>query len=312
MDEPPDGALQAVPQADGKLLETQTSRLQQSLVPEMEIKGKREVALAKGGLDAFLNHLQLGHQIRWQAGVQVVKCGPVSIASLASAREMEQPGKPILPALLANLAEVHGVDVAGLLPLSYRGTGKEVNLGPAVHPNGVRSTGMIEMSSDHRIDGAAQIFQTNLIQLLSPVQTKEGVAVHVLHHEDVSKDPSEPFLLNAKRPIIRLWEIRAAVRRQSIASDEEDGHHRDIDQARPVPRLQVCDHAPHPCVLEVHLTHQLTLLVPVLSKELKRLLPKPFEGEEQVESHLSVKLAMSVKIQMALGLVEESLASTTW
>ena len=67
MDEPPNSALQAVPQTDCQLLETQTCRLQQSLVSEMEVESKGEVSLAQGGLDALLNHLQLGHQIGWQA-----------------------------------------------------------------------------------------------------------------------------------------------------------------------------------------------------------------------------------------------------
>ena len=85
MDEPPHGALQAVPQADGQLLVTQTCFLQQSLVPQVEINSKGEVSLAQGCLDALLNHLQLGHQIRWQAGVKVVKCWPIFSASLAAA-----------------------------------------------------------------------------------------------------------------------------------------------------------------------------------------------------------------------------------
>ena len=91
MDEPPDSALQAVPQADSKLLETQTSPLQQSLVPEMEVESEGEVSLAQGGLDAFLDHLQLRHQVRRQAGVEVVKCWPVFAASLAATGEVEEP-----------------------------------------------------------------------------------------------------------------------------------------------------------------------------------------------------------------------------
>ena len=46
MDEPPDGALQAVPQADSQLLETQTCFLQQSLVAQVEVNSKGEVSLA--------------------------------------------------------------------------------------------------------------------------------------------------------------------------------------------------------------------------------------------------------------------------
>jgi len=48
VDEPPDSALQAVPQADSQLLETQTCPLQQSLVPEMEVESEGEVSLAQG------------------------------------------------------------------------------------------------------------------------------------------------------------------------------------------------------------------------------------------------------------------------
>ena len=91
MDEPPDSALQAVPQTDCQLLETQTCRLQQSLVPEMKVESKGEVSLAQSRLDALLNHLQFGHQVRWQARVQVVKGWPVLAASLAPAREVEEP-----------------------------------------------------------------------------------------------------------------------------------------------------------------------------------------------------------------------------
>ena len=48
MDEPPDSTLQAVPQADGQLLETKTCSLQQFLVPQMEVKSEGEVSLAQG------------------------------------------------------------------------------------------------------------------------------------------------------------------------------------------------------------------------------------------------------------------------
>ena len=216
-----------------------------------------------------------------------------------------------MPALLADLAEVHAVDVASLLPLLYRRAGDEVNLCPAVDPDGVGTAGMIEVPADDRIDGAAQVFQTDLVQLLSPVQTKERMAVHVLHHEDMSEDPSKPFLLNAKRCII-LPEVRAAVSSEPVAANEEGGHHCHVDEARPVPRLEVGHHAPHPGVLKINLAHQLPLLIPVLPEEVEWLLPKPFQWEKQVESDLRVTLTVSVKIQLTLRLVKDSFASATW
>ena len=77
-----------------------------------------------------------------------------------------------------------------LLTLLNGGTCKEEHSCPTIHSDGVRSTGMVEVSSDHWVDGTAQILQTHLVELPAPVQAEEGVAVHVLHHEYVSQNPS--------------------------------------------------------------------------------------------------------------------------
>ena len=77
-----------------------------------------------------------------------------------------------------------------LLTLLNGSTGKKENSCPTIDSDGVRSTGMVEVSSDHWVDGTAQVLQTHLVQLPAPVQAEEGVAVHVLHHEDVSQNAS--------------------------------------------------------------------------------------------------------------------------
>ena len=77
-----------------------------------------------------------------------------------------------------------------LLTLLNGGACKEENSCPTIDSDGVRSTGMVEVSPDHWVDGTPQVLQTHLVQLSAPVQAEEGVAVHVLHHEDVSQNPS--------------------------------------------------------------------------------------------------------------------------